>query len=176
MISAPTWPPRIHLTLAPGRKVVFRHCALDGPLYLRTLPGASAGQAEAERCVFRCAWGVPFWLSRGRTSVAARGSLFEAGEPLVTTWRGGVLGGWRGSRNVYRIGRHSWMDPPDAPLLSLDDWRRRWGSAEEGSVAVDPKLYDPRQWQLYANTPGTRATSDGRDIGADVRRVARTDK
>ena len=160
--------PLHHLRLAAGRKVVFRHCAIVGAMRLKTLPGDLAGQLEAERCTFQ--WLTPFFLSQGRTAVAARGSLFEGGHTLVLTSEGGVLAGWRGSRNVYRVGHHPWMEPPNGPLLGLDDWRKRWGSAEDGSVAVDPSIYDPFQWQIAPGSLG----ADVRDISADVRRIVRT--
>jgi tRNA A-37 threonylcarbamoyl transferase component Bud32 len=157
-----------HLRLATGRKVVFRHCAVFGPMRLETLPGESAGQIEMERCA--CKWNLPFILWRGQTAVTARGSLFEGIDTLLWAWDGGVLAGWRGSRNVYRIGHHPWMEPPGGPLLGLDDWRKRWDSAEDGSIATDPSMYDPLQWQPVCSDPG----ADLRGIGADVTRIART--
>jgi hypothetical protein len=159
-----------HVRLAAGRKVVFRHCGVVGPVRLEVLPGELVGQVEVERCAFR--WAVPWWPATGRTVITARGSLFEGSDTLVWAWEAGPLTGWRGSRNVYHIGHHPWMEPPGGPLLSLDDWRKRWGSSEEGSVATDPSLYDPLQWRIVASDPMPR-TPDGKDIGADVQRVAR---
>jgi hypothetical protein len=63
--------------------------------------------------------------------------------------------------------------PLKRPATGLAGWRQRWASPEDGSIALDPLVYDPRQWQLMPGSPGHRAAPGGTDVGADVRRVAR---
>ena len=71
---------------------------------------------------------------------------------------------WRGTHNVYV--------QPLSPLI--DVLQTAYGSSEAGSVRIDPLIYDPLQWRLLPGSPGQGAGPEGRDIGADVDRVAKT--
>jgi hypothetical protein len=99
--------------------------------------------------------------------------LFEGGDALPLTV-GTELSGWSGTRNVYRIGHHAWLIPRDRWIAGLAAWRQRWDSSEDGSREDNPLVHDAASWRLRPGSPGHASAPDGTDIGADVRRVART--
>jgi hypothetical protein len=60
-------------------------------------------------------------------------------------------------------------------INSLEDWRRFWKSAEEGSLEAESILDDPQSWRILAqHSRGYQKQPDGKDYGADVDKVART--
>ena len=91
--------------------------------------------------------------------VSARRTILEAGNFLDY----GTIARWNGAHNVYRVGYPGW---------TLEERRKQWKSAEEGSVEDDPLLFDPRQWRLLPQSPGYHAGPNGKDLGADVDRIA----
>jgi len=142
----------------------------DGKLALRNsvvgslIAGVDASsRVDLDRCLF---WGPAtkylVW-NGGRKdplSISARRTILEDGGAGYLLYG---LQHWKGSQNVYRIG---------AVDFSLDDWRKRWKEAEEGSVEDEPLILDPRQWRLLPQSPGYHAGTNGKDLGAEVDRIA----
>jgi predicted Ser/Thr protein kinase len=107
-------------------------------------------------------------------TVEARHTLFQANnQPL---WNGDPrLLTWTGSGNLYRIGYHPWMEGmawEKNPILDLAGWRKHFHS-DADSAEGEPLYYDPQQWRLLPDSAGHSQGPGGRDIGADVDKVAR---
>ncbi len=83
---------------------------------------------------------------------------------------------WSGGANVYGVGKEIWFagaEPDVEPVDSLGVWRRHWNS-DQNSLEVEAAVYDPRMWKLMPATPGAGQGPDGKDLGADVSRIAVT--
>jgi hypothetical protein len=166
----------VSVGLAGAQKLIVRNSAI-GSFHVN---GASEGERriELERCVV-CRQSPPdplFYLlptgPAGRLVVSARHTLFDAWFGLC--WRtepGPFQFAWEGSHNVFGIPRTRWTNAAD-PVLGLDEWRRRPNVTEEGSIETDPACFTPSSWRLSTAGPGHHALPDGRDVGADVDRVA----
>jgi hypothetical protein len=96
---------------------------------------------------------------------------------------------WRGERNLFPagVGLVTWRvdakaQPPHGPK-NLTDWKQFWESPETGSLEgrvqfqggkllsrSDASLDEltPEDFRLRADSPGSRAGADGKDLGADV--------
>ena len=96
---------------------------------------------------------------------------------------------WRGERNVFASGSTSvrWtadakQQPAQGPK-SLEEWKRFWGAAEDGSLegrlryqggnllsrtGADLDQLTPDDFRLRPDSAGYRAGPDGKDLGADV--------
>jgi len=170
-IDCRNYPHPVHPVLSPGHTLILRNCHVVGRLQVDTLPGPTAGLLRLERCIFRSPFeGACLLLTGGRTACEVRATVFESGQQFVL----GELDGWKGSHNVYRVGHHSWLRRTPAPSAGLNAWRKLWNSAEEGSIEADPIIYDPLQWRVLPDSPAYQAGPGGKDLGADVTRVART--
>jgi len=101
-----------------------------------------------DRVAGPCVWG-PF-------VVTAEACLFHGGGVQDTRRP------WRGSGNVFAV----YFGRP------LEQLRGESKSPEEGSVEADSAIFDPQNWRLLPSSPGYRAGPDGKDMGADVSRVA----
>jgi hypothetical protein len=99
---------------------------------------------------------------------------------------------WRGERNVYEVNRpflrlqqaNPWRNLPPAKLpAGLAGWKKLWGETEEGSVEghvryqgegllvnvdIAAEKLTPEDFRLRADSAGSRAGSDGADLGADI--------
>ena len=173
VIVIQSWPPPLRAVLAPGEKLLVRNCVFDGPLAVAISADEGRGQVALDRCVVWAPGAACLLSLKGHPSIQAQGTLFEGGDALALTV-GAELSGWRGSRNVYRIGHHAWLIPQHRWTAGLAAWRQRWDCPEEGSLEGDPFVYDAASWRLRPGSPGHKAAPDGTDIGADVTRVART--
>jgi hypothetical protein len=175
------WGPRgrLEAELKAGPGIVVRNSVVK--LKLNVLDDGDH-TVEFERCL---CWGPssPFpddaalfaEGSPGRVSVHVRQTVFEVGQPVWTRYSGSptsdgpTLAAWDGGQNVYAVGQTSWTGITVAgkaaePCLGLEAWKARPGVKEEGSIEVDPIVYDPRAWRI--------APAEG--AGADVDAVART--
>jgi hypothetical protein len=172
-------------SLVPGL-VLIEQSAGEQPLRLRNSlvqylyfqgPDRGTCRLDLRRCIV---WapgliGAAIDVNRaGTAAIHAEGCWFEL---YVLAWavRPGALK-WSGNRNVYRLGPERWLaasfeDP--APCYRLASWQRLWKS-DADSEELDPLWADPFQWRLLPGTPGHRQGPDGKDLGADVSRVART--
>ncbi len=97
---------------------------------------------------------------------------------------------WRGDRNAFAIGSTSvyWtadskQKPPHAGPENLGEWKQFWGTDEpdsrEGKLrfrggnllswnGADLDQLTPEDFRLRTDSAGYRASSDGKDLGADV--------
>jgi hypothetical protein len=154
--------------LQTGNELVLRDTVLGGIMNEGSSQDGTA-RLNAERCLF---WNpqlpnLPGRPAKCKTLFTVRQTLFDSGSRVGLDGALGIdqerwAGGWDGSHNVYRQVR------PDV----VASFRKRYGSSEEGSLDADPYLYDPRAWRLPPGSPGYRAGPDGKDLGADVTRVA----
>jgi serine/threonine protein kinase len=173
VIVVQSWPPPLRAVLAPGEKLLVRNCVIDGPLAVAVSADDGRGQVTLDRCVVWSPGAACLLSLKGHPSIQAQATLFEGGDALALTL-GADLSGWHGARNVYRIGHHAWLIPRDRWTAGLAAWRQRWDSPEDGSLESEPLVYEAASWRLRSHSPGHQAAPDGTDIGAEVRRVART--
>jgi serine/threonine protein kinase len=106
---------------------------------------------------------------RGRVGIAARRTVFMAGDGLVSLPR---TASWKGTANVYALGLAPWNYEGE-PLFGLETWQQHWKSPEQGSLEAEPVDYEPAMWKLLPQGPGHRLGADGKPPGADVDQVAR---
>ncbi len=170
---------RFEADLNAGARIVVRNSLVKLKLNVRD---DGDHVVELDRCV---CWGPSSPLpddaallvepGLGKVSVRAHRTVFEVGQPLwmrsgnSPTADGPTLASWQGAENVYAIGPTSWIvntvaGKTNEPCLGLVAWTLRPEVKEEGSIEVDPMVYDPRAWRI-APPEGT---------GADVDAVART--
>jgi hypothetical protein len=100
--------------------------------------------------------------------------------------------GWRGKRNAYlggsglltlKLASPEMRLPPPLIPGGLAGWKQLWGTAEEGSIEGSARFVggdllakadsallslSPDDFRLRADSPGYRASQDGKDLGADV--------
>jgi hypothetical protein len=159
--------------LPAGERLIVRNSVIAGALAVAVAPETGSAEVVFDRCVVWAPGGTCLWNDRGHPSFRASGTLFEGSDALLVSYAG-YLAGWRGERNVYRLGRHAWLIPQERPSAGLAAWRETWNEPEEGSQEGEPMVYDPFAWKSLSSGAGFRAAPGGVDAGADVRRVART--
>jgi hypothetical protein len=182
-------PAHLLVYFEPGSHLLVRN-SIVGPISTRWKPSAGADHiVELERSFLFHPGGYGYWSP---TTIRGWG---EAGDPPFTQPRFKVrdtifesslllfdlgnkdvkIASWTGERNCYRVGVQNWYSVHGGqtpPVQNLGDWQRLWKS-DADSVQVEPTVYDPRQWRLLPGSPGYQQGPDGRDLGADVERVAR---
>lgn len=110
---------------------------------------------------------------KAQLAITANRTLFEPGSNFIMLYKGVELANWSGQTNVYRPGHRCWLNLQDAarPVTDVKEWALRWNS-DADSIEADPIDYDPQQWRLLPGSPGYQAGPDGKDLGADVSRIA----
>jgi hypothetical protein len=165
------------LHLAPGTKSIIRNSIL-GKLRL-IVPSDGEGELQLEHCVVWSGLESAFLVAgRGKLAISARDTFFSASGPFFKR-AGDLPSGWRwqGSANTYRIGPRSWRifyEESDKDFSGLEAWRMHWKSDANSVEIVESLDLDPLQWRLLPTSPGYRESPDGKDMGADVDRIAVT--
>jgi serine/threonine protein kinase len=162
-------PGGLYLQLQPGNELVLRDTVLRGIFNDAMAAPEGAARLSVEQCLFWSpqAPSLAAHPTKCKAQFAVRRTLFDCGAPagLVASGvhhLGDWAARWDGSHNVYR------QFPPGV----VADLKDRFGSGEEGSFQADPYLWDPRAWRLLPESPGKGQGPDGKDVGADVRRIA----
>jgi serine/threonine protein kinase len=183
----------VELNIHPGQPIRFENCVLprvrSGNHYDKSKAGKKSDATPVVQ-FDRCALWSPYprharaelitsTLSPPELhhmEVVAERTLFEANGSIQDE---GLLLSLSGKKNLFRIGSRIWfVTPGDADtrlnVSCLADARQGTKPVTE-SFEGHPLAWDPAQWKLLPSSPGFQAGPDGKDIGADVQQVARSE-
>jgi hypothetical protein len=157
------------LAIGPGQTVLVEN-SLTGRFSIDARERNEAGEWEIRRSV--CWASEPFSGAlacdrspQSQPRIHVEDSAFVGGAVLTISAQKAQ---WSGNRNLYSL---TIGYAVNQSIYNLETWRNRWGSDEESLNA--PHLYlDPQQWRI---APGQPKRPDGKDYGADVDKLARTE-